>query len=325
MKNEENDIENLFKESFTDFEAEVSPSVWENVKTGLKAAGLGVLVRTFFNKIGTNAIVAAVSSIAAVVTTVFIMNTNKAEGSKTQTIIKPAKNSVSEIKTFLAVDNKKITAAKPQIKEETKDALAKVEETTAPINAIKKNKKKIASVINTFSEKPIASITSSPVGGTVPLIVNLVNTGTGKLNKWTYGDGKKGEVEVNPVHVFDVPGVYTVTLTSTNVDGKVATDSIKVEVTGNSSIASIPSSFSPNGDGIEDVFVFQSKNIVSMQVVLFDKKGKVIYTWEGIDGKWEGKNQKGDQAKEGLYFYIISATGVDGKKYEQKGSINLTR
>jgi hypothetical protein len=151
MKKEENDIENLFKESFTDFEAEVSPSVWENVKTGLKAAGLGALVRTFFNNIGTNAIVAAVSSIAAVITTVFIMNTNKVEDTKTQTIIKPTKNSVSEIKTFLAVDNKKTAHVKPQIKEETKETLVKVEETTAPINAIKKNKKKIASVINTFS------------------------------------------------------------------------------------------------------------------------------------------------------------------------------
>jgi gliding motility-associated-like protein len=214
--------------------------------------------------------------------------------------------------------NNRLDAAKGEQKTE-------LNSTNTIADASKKDKKKIESVINKFSEEPIASISASPVGGTVPLIVNLTNTGTGKVNKWTFSDGKKANTASNPVHVFETPGVYSVILSSINADGKTATDSIKVEVTGNSSITSIPTEFSPNGDGVLDVFVLQSKNIAHMNAKIFDKKGTVVYKSEGIDARWDGNDLQGKKAKEGIYFYLINAEGVDGKKYEQKGSINLTR
>jgi gliding motility-associated-like protein len=325
MNKRENDFEDFFKESFSDFEADVNPGIWKNIQTGLKGAGIGILIQTVFNKIGSTTLVAAVSSISAVIATVLVMNfTNKPKETAVtsnkidKTVVKPDKASVKEIKTFLS-DGKAKTEAKPVVEvTETPQKEEKAE-------VLKKNKKKIQSVIKTFAERPIASISASPIAGTVPLIVNLTNNGTGKVNKWSFGDGQKPDVSTNPVHVFEAPGVYTVMLTSTNADGRTSTDSIKIEVTGNSSIASIPGSFSPNGDGIEDFFVFQSKNIVDMEVLIFDKKGKMVYSRKGIDGKWDGKNQQGKQAQEGTYFYIIEAEGIDGKKYKEHGYINLTR
>jgi gliding motility-associated-like protein len=325
MNKGENDLEDLFKESFTDFEAEVNPSIWKNIQTGLKGAGIGVLIQTIFNKIGSTTLVAAISSVSAVIATVLVMNfTNKPKTvpvvvKEDKTILRPDKASVNEIKTFLA-DGKGKVDVKPLA-----EPVINAQREEVKVESIKKDKKKIQSVIKSLSEEPIASIYASPVAGAVPLIVNLANNGTGKINKWSFGDDKKTNIAVNPVHVFETPGVYTVLLTSTNADGRVSVDSVKIEVTGNSSIASIPGSFSPNGDGIDDLFVFQSKNIVNMEVVLFDKKGKIFYTWKGIDGRWDGKNPQGKQAKEGIYYYIITADGIDGKKYEQKGSINLTR
>lgn len=326
MTKGENDFEDLFKESFSDFEADVNPSIWKNIQTGLKGAGIGILIQTVFNKIGSTTLIAAVSSVSAVIATVLVMNftskpkENAAIINKTdKTVVKPDKASVKEIKTFLS-DGK----GKAEIKPEIAPVVTEQKEEKAEFS-VKKDKKKIQSVIKTFSAQPIASISATPVAGTVPLIVNLANIGTGKVNKWSFGDGQKPDVGANPVHVFETPGVYTVYLNSTNADGRVSIDSVKIEATGNSSIASIPGSFSPNGDGIEDLFVFQSKNIVNMEVLLFDKKGKTVYTWKGIDGKWDGKNQLGKQAQEGIYYYIITANGIDGKKYEQKGSIKLTR
>lgn len=335
MNKGENDLEDLFKESFSEFEADVNPSIWKNIQTGLKGAGIGVLIQTIFNKIGSTTLVAAVSSIAAVIATVLVMNfTNKTKtvpvSNKVdnKTVVKPDKASLKEIKTFLAdgksasaVNQKKIeNEPKAEVKEEIK-----TDESAKAVEAVKKDKKKIQSVIKSLAEQPIATISASPVAGAVPLIVNLANSGSGKINKWSYGDGQKSTTGANPVHVFENPGVYTVLLTSTNADGRTSVDSVRIEATGNSSIASIPGSFSPNGDGVDDLFVFQSKNIVNMEVALFDKKGKVVYTWKGIDGKWDGKNQQGKQALDGIYYYIITADGVDGKKYEQKGAIKLTR
>ena len=326
MNKGEKDFEDLFKESFEKFEADVNPSIWKNIQTGLKGAGIGVLIQTIFNKIGSTTIVATLSSVSAVIATVLVMNfTNKPKPTSVvtktdKTVVKPDKASVKEIKKFLS-DGKGTVETKPvnsELAAEQKAADANAAE------SVKTNKRKIQSVIKSLSGQPVASISATPVAGTVPLIVNLNNIGIGKVNKWTFGDKQRPDNSNNPVHVFDTPGVYTVVLSSTSADGIVSMDSIKIEATGNSSIL-IPNSFSPNGDGKDDLFVFNSKNIKSMEVLIFDKKGRTVYNSKGIDCKWDGRNQQGKMSQEGIYYYIASAVGGDGKKYEQKGSINLIR
>ncbi len=323
-----NNIEDLFKDTFENFEVEVSPTVWKNVQTALKAAGLGVLGKSILNKIGANAIVAIVSSAAAVLATVFVMNGPENKTTTPPKIVAPKvvvenqKPSVSEIKEFLTVDTiqAKETIKLPVVspKEvEQKSTLSSVK------NNSKKDKKQIQSLL---SDERIASISSSCVAGAVPLIINLANIGSGKTNKWSFNDGTKPMVGANPIKYFDEPGIYTITLTSIGVDGKTAIDSIKIEAFNNSSIAvSNQREFSPNGDGLNDLFVFTGENILSMEVTIFDKDAKIIYEFKGSGFKWDGKNKKGENVKEGNYLYIISADGADGKKYEQKGKIKLTR
>lgn len=337
----ENDIDDLFKKSFENFEATVKPSIWKNIQVGLKWGGVGLVVKFILNKVGTNTVVAVLSSAATVVSTVMVMNwTNNKEKAPSdikatmestisvpKPVLVPDANEQKEqdlpIEQDLKTESPTVPLVDNKVQEEKQqnESLPEID----PMEAIKEDKQKIKSVISSLAEQSIASISASPVGGSVPLIVSLMNTGNGNNNKWIYSDGKKENNSVNPVHVFETPGIYTVTLISTNLEGKTAVDSIKIEVTGNSSISSIPTLFSPNGDGIADVFTFQSKNMVNMKVEIFDKKGVIFYKWLGNGGKWDGKNLKGGKAKEGTYFYIITAEGVDGKKYEQKGAINLAR
>jgi gliding motility-associated-like protein len=320
MKKDE--LEDLFKDSFENFEADVNPGVWKNIQTGLKGAGLGLIGKMLINKIGSNAIVAIVSSAAAVVGTVFVMNGTADKETKIPKTAEPKviadtqKPTVDEIKNFLSTGNS-ANKETPAVKKET------APEAKAPV--VKKDEKQIQKVLSELTEGRIASISSSCVGGAVPLIVSLSNIGTGKANKWTFNDGTKPMTGPDPVKYFDVPGIYTITLTSTSADGKTAVDSVKIEVTGNSSMASAPTDFSPNGDGVRDEFRFNQVNMVSLEATVVDKKGKVIYSSNSIDAKWDGKTMGGEKAKEGIYYYILSAVGVDGKKYEQKGKINLTR
>jgi gliding motility-associated-like protein len=332
----ENDVDDLFKNSFENFEAKVKPSVWKNIKVALKWGGVGVVVKFILNKVGSSTVVAILSSAATVISTVMVMNWNnnadKANGNipHTQAII-PVEKPMSSVvlESGNVTGSTKTEYENNRVVEELKPD--KIEEKTNQLpvepsaESAKEDKQRINSLIHSFSGQSIASISASPVGGSVPLIVNLENIGTGSTNKWTFSDGKKESNGSNPVHVFEAPGVYSVILTSTNAEGKTSIDSIKIEVTGNSSISTIPTLFSPNGDGIADVFTFQSKNMTNMEVEIFDKKGIIYYKWLGNGGKWDGKNLKGGKAKEGTYFYIITAEGVDGKKYEQKGAINLAR
>ncbi|MCW3084953.1 MAG: domain containing protein [Bacteroidetes bacterium] len=324
----ENKLEDLFKDSFENFEPEVSPSVWKNVQTAIKGAGIGLLGKAILNKIGANTLVAVVSSAAAVVGTVVVMNwgskpEQKQPAATTKTIAevpKPAK--VEEIKEFLS-DNTATGIANKKMADQLQVPDNQSEEPAASVG-VKIKKDKMDEVISEYSEMPVASISASPVGGAVPLVVNLANNGIGKVNKWNFGDGQK-ESGVNPVHVYDVPGIYTIALTSLGADGKVSIDSLKVEVTGNSSIPLFPREFSPNGDKIQDTFSFKPVNMVSMNVVVFDKKGKVLYKSDNLDAKWDGNDMKGKKVKDGLYFFIQTADGLDGKKYEQRGSIKLTK
>lgn len=325
---ENNDIEDLFKKSFKNYEPEVRPTVWKNIRIGLKWGSLAVLINAFIQKIGISTVIAVASSVTAIIGTMLVMNWSNAD-SKKQSETNSAPITSTVVEQPANTDN----TVQPALVDESKDTKAHIadsaKETPNPSDntgsASKKEQKKIESVINKFSEEPIAAISANPVSGTVPLIVDLSNTGNGKINKWVFSDGKKANNEPNPVHVFEEAGIYTIALTSTNAEGKTAVDSIKVEVIGNSSITSIPKEFSPNGDGVLDVFAVKPKNIAKMNTKIFDKKGTIVYKFEGTAAMWDGKDLQEKEAAEGIYFYMISAEGVDGKKYDQKGSINLTR
>jgi len=326
MKKDDN-IEDLFKDKFENFEADVNPGVWKNVQTALKGFGLGFLVKSLLNKIGTNTFVAVVSSVVTVISTVMVMNwtggTKKEESAEKKSVTTEA-----VVETIIPNPNLIVTkdVIKPVI---TKPAITKPIVAKEIVNndiIVKPAEKEMKSVINKYSEKPVADIFASPVSVTVASPVSLINNGTGKINKWTFGDDKTVSTDTRPVHWYSEPGIYTVKLTSTNADGKTALDSVKIEVLGNSNLSSIPTDFTPNGDGKVDQFVFNSKNMTSLSAIIFDNKGSIVYEKQGkVDIIWDGKDQKGKDVKEGMYFYILNAVGVDGKKYEQNGTINLTR
>ena len=82
----------------------------------------------------------------------------------------------------------------------------------------------------------------------------------------------------------------------------------------------IPNVFSPNGDGINDFFVFKHQSLESCKVTIVDRSGKVvykrkiddIYSWEGWDGNLHESNR---QAPEGQYYFVVQAMGYDGLEY----------
>lgn len=82
----------------------------------------------------------------------------------------------------------------------------------------------------------------------------------------------------------------------------------------------IPNVFTPNGDGDNDVFEFKHQSLKSCRLTIVDRTGKVvykrkiddIYQWEG----WNGNLHDSDrQAPEGQYYFVVEATGYDGKDY----------
>jgi gliding motility-associated-like protein len=83
----------------------------------------------------------------------------------------------------------------------------------------------------------------------------------------------------------------------------------------------IPNVFSPNGDGVNDVFYFKHQSLESCRLTIMDRSGKVvykrtiedIYDWRG----WDGNLRESDRrAPEGQYYFVVEALGYDAVQYK---------
>jgi PKD repeat protein len=89
-------------------------------------------------------------------------------------------------------------------------------------------------IIVTAPPAPVAAFSGSPTSGEKPLTVDFTDQSTGSVTawSWTFGDGGTSTAQ-NPSHVYNNTGVYTVSLTATNVVGSdIETKSNYITVTG---------------------------------------------------------------------------------------------
>ncbi len=88
----------------------------------------------------------------------------------------------------------------------------------------------------------------------------------------------------------------------------------------------MPNAFSPNGDGINDVYKAKDgyQSIVKFKATIFNRWGQKIYSWDDPAGGWDGK-RGGKDVAQGVYFVLVEAEGADGRKYRIKRDVNLLR
>jgi len=167
-------------------------------------------------------------------------------------------------------------------------------------------------------------ITASPASGYAPLRVQLSYFGDAKESTWNTGDGTVSR-ESSLIHTYDEPGSYTVELVTIDPEGVKHTTKSVIEVKVPSMVHTIPNVFTPNGDGMNDRFEIMGDHLSQIEAAIFDKSGRQVFRWTGIDGGWDGTYLSGETAKEGTYFYVIFARGDDDRSYQFKGSVTLIR
>jgi gliding motility-associated-like protein len=92
----------------------------------------------------------------------------------------------------------------------------------------------------------------------------------------------------------------------------------------------MPNAFSPNGDGLNDVFEpkFVNKSgFVVKNFRVFDRWGKLVYLAAATKkAGWNGTYSNNDKVADlGTYFYIIDVQFIDGTKATVKGDVTLLR
>jgi gliding motility-associated-like protein len=171
---------------------------------------------------------------------------------------------------------------------------------------------------------PSASFTANPTTGEAPLTVNFTNNSTSATHYlWQFGTGDSSLV-ANPTYIYVPTGNFTVCLTAYNDGGCWDTACSTIDVYINSAIV-IPNVFTPNGDGINDVFSIKTKGLATFNAQIFSRWGELVYEWHTIEGGWDGYSASGILSSSGTYYYVIKATGLDAKDYLEKGSFSLLR
>ncbi len=139
------------------------------------------------------------------------------------------------------------------------------------------------------------------------------------------------------VSCLDCPITYlspyettTYTLTMTQDGGCMSTDQITVTVNENSRVF-IPNIFSPNNDGVNDVFVINTGPGVAQikSLRIYDRWGALVYNAENVPANressgWDG-TFNGNTRSQDVYVYFVELELLNGRVIDFRGDVTLVR
>ncbi|MBN3034207.1 MAG: gliding motility-associated C-terminal domain-containing protein [Bacteroidales bacterium] len=88
--------------------------------------------------------------------------------------------------------------------------------------------------------------------------------------------------------------------------------------------AAVPTAFTPNGDGVNDILYVRGNGLVDITFLLFDRYGKLVFQTTDLDQGWDGYTDSGKQENE-VYTYYLKAVCADGGLIETEGNITVLR
>jgi gliding motility-associated-like protein len=159
--------------------------------------------------------------------------------------------------------------------------------------------------------------------------VEVVYTGQDAVQLvWSWGDGQQTVVNTNlrslVSHTYADQGTYLITLTATDINGCVVTDTGSVATFRSNEIV-VPTAFSPNGDNVNETWrgytPFRFENYL-LQV--FNRWGRVIFETRDEFEEWDGR-YNGQPVQQDAYVWKITAIDDKGLVKELVGTVTVVR
>jgi gliding motility-associated-like protein len=141
---------------------------------------------------------------------------------------------------------------------------------------------------------------------------------------WDFGGAVPTQTDISITQPFNTPGNYSVSLIAFGASGCNDTLTYKFTIDASSEITLV-NVFTPNNDGVNDVFRPRTKGLYELKVWVFDRWGVLMHNWEGVRGSWDGYTTSGIQCPAGVYSYVLEGKGFDGKEYKLKNQLTLLR
>lgn len=175
----------------------------------------------------------------------------------------------------------------------------------------------------TVVQNPIASFLFAPV---IP-ITNEPTTYTNTSQfadsyLWLFGDGVTS-TETHPVYMHLRSGTYDVCLVASNILGCIDTFCRRIETDIVPAIG-VPTAFSPNGDGNNDILYVRGAAVSSVQFRVYNRWGEMVFETTDMNIGWDG-TYKGKPQEMEAYAYTLYATFIDGTDARQQGNVTLLR
>ena len=160
----------------------------------------------------------------------------------------------------------------------------------------------------TIDPDPVAGFTyTQPAIAGVPVtITDQSSTGASSVTNWMYVLSTGDTVFTqNPTYTFPTPGFYTICQWITT--GNFCTDSTctTIEVIPAEVVA--PNVITPNGDGINDLLVFQFLDYYpNNNLTVYNRWGNLIFEKAGYANDWNAK-----EFSDGTYYYVLTIQGQE--------------
>ena len=140
---------------------------------------------------------------------------------------------------------------------------------------------------------------------------------------WEFEDGFTSN-EQDTKHSFANTGDFNLSLAIENLYGCV--DTIKKRIIVEEFLLHIPNSFTPQDDGINDVFLPKGIGVNVYELKIYSRWGEHFFTSNDLDIGWNGITDRKDKiAQTGVYVYLINVTDVFGEKHTYNGKVTLIK
>lgn len=164
--------------------------------------------------------------------------------------------------------------------------------------------------------------------------ITLGQTATVTLNGFT----QVGNLILSPAVNYSVNGTNIITLTPTktgeynlyftdqhNCKHLLKTILVVVETDlCNEGTVYLPTGFTPNGDGTNDILFIRSNFVSEVYLTIYDRWGEKLFETSDVKNGWDGMF-KGKQLDQGVYGYYMTFKCNNGQESFKKGNITLLR
>lgn len=142
---------------------------------------------------------------------------------------------------------------------------------------------------------------------------------------WTL-DGKSFSNE-EVVYIFNKKGNYPVTVEATFENGCTFSESKNIEINNDYNLLA-PIAFTPNADGINDVFIPEALKVLNLpfKMTIYDRNQGYVYQTSRVDAPWNGRNLNTNEiCGQGSYLWVVELTNKKGETELYSGTITLLK